>query len=344
MNDSQQPGLARSPSSRVTAAVVAHDAGVSVATVSLVVNGKSSGRVSPDVVTRVLDSVSKLGYIVDESARMLSSGSSRAVFLVAPDLSNPFFCSVIAGVREALREDYVLLTSISDTGKAPRSEDVKKLLGFRTAGLLVSAPSAEFIAHWSSVTPTVLIDAAGLDKAAPAVDLDVASGAVELAGHLAGRGHRRAAYLDSRTPSATFQTRREHFWATAKDFGLEEVHPVSISSTTDLEDAARAFELAWPMWRRAGASAVVCATDIQAYGVLAAARRLRVAVPGDLAVTGFDDLPYSKISNPSLTTVALPGHELGVRAAALLQSLMESTPQPWPGGAVSGQLVVRDST
>jgi LacI family transcriptional regulator len=71
---------------------------------------------------------------------------------------------------------------------------------------------------------------------------------------------------------------------------------------------------------------------------------MRMAVPGDLAVTGFDDLPYSKISNPSLTTVALPGHELGVRAAALLQSLMESTPQPWPGGAVSGQLVVRDST
>jgi DNA-binding LacI/PurR family transcriptional regulator len=314
-----------------------------VATVSLVVNGKSAGRVSRDVVARVMESVQRLGYVVDESARVLSSGSSRAVILVAPDLSNPFFSSVITGVREVLRENYVLLMSVFDPGQAPRSNDVKDLLGFRTAGLLVSAPSPEFIAHWSSITPTVLIDAAGLDEVAPAVDLDVASGAAELAKHLAGRGHQKAAYLDSRTPSATFRTRRENFWETANARGLVESEPTSISSIMDLEEAARTFEQAWPAWQQAGVTAVVCATDIQAYGVLAAARRLGVSVPGDLAVTGFDDLPYSMISNPPLTTVALPGHELGKRAATLLRSVMESTPRPEPSGPVSGWLVVRES-
>ena len=93
-----------------------------------------------------------------------------------------------------------------------------------------------------------------------------------------------------------------------------------ISTTIDVGSAAGAFALAWPQWQRHGVTAVVCGTDTHAYGVLQEARVAGVRIPEELAVAGFDDLPYSATSNPSLTSVHLPATPLGAegrRATAL---------------------------
>ena len=137
----QQPVRSR----RTTAAMVAARAGVSTATVSLVANGKTAGRVSEDNIARVREAIAELGYVVDGVGSSLAKGVSSIVILVAPDISNPFFAKVIAGVRESLGADYQLLLSVTDAGEFPQADDVRKLMALRPAGLLVDAPNAGFL-------------------------------------------------------------------------------------------------------------------------------------------------------------------------------------------------------
>lgn len=329
---------------RATAAMVAERAGVSTATVSLVVNDKSRGRVSAANEARVLQAIHDLGYVVDGIGSSLSRGVSSTVIMVAPDISNPFFANVIAGVRSALGQDYQLLLSVTDAGRFPSAADTRRLLSLRPAGLLVDAPDEAFLEELSAPDPLVLLDAPGLGDRFAAVNLDVAHGARELAGHLAATGHRRVAYIDGITGTATFELRRTAFMAAAAELGLEVPPAAQLATTIDVGVVATEFAGVWPTWEQAGVTAVVCATDTHAYGVLQEARVAGVPVPGALAVAGFDDLPFSRTSNPSLTSVHLPGEELGRRAAEQLRRLMAGEVLQEQQLTLASSLVVRGST
>ncbi|HET7138704.1 MAG TPA: LacI family DNA-binding transcriptional regulator [Arthrobacter sp.] len=329
---------------RVTAAMVAARAGVSTATVSLVANGKTAGRVSEDNIARVQEAISVLGYVVDSVGSSLAKGVSSIVILVAPDISNPFFAKVIAGVRESLGASYQLLLSVTDAGEFPQADDVRKLMALRPAGLLVDAPNAGFLEDLGAAGPLVLLDAPGLEAYAPSVNLDVAHGARELAAHLAAAGHRKVAYVDSVTGTATFALRREAFLAEAAKHGITVDSDHIISTTIDVGAAAGAFAVAWPQWQRKGVTAVVCCTDTHAYGVLQEARVAGVQIPGQLAIAGFDDLPYSATSNPSLTSVHLPATSLGLNAGEQLRRLMEGHRLEQPQLTLESSLMIRNST
>lgn len=331
-------------SRRITAAMVAARAGVSTATVSLVANGKTAGRVSEDNVAKVREAISELGYVVDSVGSSLAKGVSSIVILVAPDISNPFFAKVIAGVRESLGADYQLLLSVTDAGEFPQADDVRKLMALRPAGLLVDAPNAGFLEDLAAAGPLVLLDAPGLEAYAPSVNLDVANGARQLAAHLSDAGHRQVAYVDSVTGTATFAIRREAFLDEGAARGISVDPDHIISTTIDVGGAAAAFAAAWPAWQRAGVTAVVCCTDTHAYGVLQEARVAGMQIPGQLAIAGFDDLPYSATSNPSLTSVHLPATSLGLKAGGQLRLLMEGHRLEQPQLTLESSLVVRNST
>ncbi|WP_125611911.1 LacI family DNA-binding transcriptional regulator [Specibacter cremeus] len=322
--------------------MVAARAGVSTATVSLVINGKTAGRVSADTIEAVQRAIAELGYVVDGIGSSLARGGSNIVILVAPDVANPFYADVIAGVRGALGDDYQLLLSVTDAGKTPEPGDIRKLFSLRPAGLLVDAPGTDFLAHLAPVSPMVLLDAPGIDSTAPSVNFDVAHGARELADHLAGLGHRRVAYLDAVTGTGTFRLRRDAFLARAVERGLKTV--ADAGAKVDIAASAAAFADAWPRWAPAGVTAVVCATDTHAYGVFAQARRAGLRIPDDVAVAGFDDLPYSATSTPGLTSVRLPAAALGRAAGSQLRRLMEGMPVEESRVLLPSRLMVRGST
>lgn len=324
--------------------MVAEQAGVSVATVSLVANGKTAGRVSADNLAKVRAAIDELGYVVDGIGSSLAKGVSSIVILVAPDISNPFFAKVISGVREALGADYQLLLSVTDSGQFPLAADVRRLMSLRPAGLLVDAPNSSFLADLSISGPLVLLDAPGLAEFAPAVNLDVAHGARQLAAHLAAQGHRQVAYVDSVTGTETFAVRRAAFLAEAANLGIEVAAEHTVETTIDVGAAAAAFAAAWPDWQRAGVTGVVCSTDTHAYGVLQEARVAGVRIPEELAVAGFDDLPYSATSSPGLTSVHLPAAPLGLEAGALLRRLMQGEVLERAEVTLESSLVVRGST
>jgi LacI family transcriptional regulator len=344
MSDMPDRAVARAQYQRVTAAMVAERAGVSVATVSLVANGKTAGRVSTQIIARVERAIAELNYVVDMVASSLSRGSSSFVILVAPDIATPFFGKVINGVKEALGPLYQLLLSVSDLGEVPQAHDVRNLFGFRPAGLLIYAPNEPFLHDLELEAPTVVLDGPDVVELAPAINLDVASGAQALADHLVERGHRTVAYLDSSTGTATFSLRRKAFTDRATARGMHVVSAPDTHSVIDLDAAAGVFEDAWPHWQAEGVTAVVGATDTHAFGVIHAAHGLRIDVPGDLAVAGFDNLPYAAASRPSLTTVDFPAWDLGFVAGNHLRALMDGRTPDDPSPLLRSTLIVREST
>lgn len=332
-------------STRVTATMVAKHAGVSVATVSLVVNEKHRGRVSPANVEKVKASINELGYVVDRVASSLSKGSSDLVILIAPDISNPFFAGVVAGIKEALGSRYQLILSVTDDGSLPRAQDIRASLEFRPAALLIFAPNGSFIDDIRGNAPMVLIDAPGLEDFAPTINIDIVASARMLGEYLTGLGHKAFGYLDSVTGSATFRLRHQAITdEVAKAGGVESIVTGGAESLVEFEDAAQAFLRAWPTWEQDEITCVICATDIQAYGVIKAARTLGLSIPQDLSVASFDNLSYSAISSPSLTTVELPSHDLGRAAAQHALAMIDGTETPDVHKVFTGALYVREST
>lgn len=334
----------RRPNTRVTAAMVAEVAETSVATVSLVVNGKSAGRVSAPLEERVRAAIVELGYVVDHAASSLARGTSDTVMLIAPDLSNPFYGRVITAIKAEFGDDFQLLLSVTDEGTLPSAKDVHRLAALRPAGLLVDAPDDAFLRDLPRGSALVLLDAPGREGLASTVNFDLEGGIRALLAHLSERGHTRIGYLDALTETETFITRRSLIATLAPEYCLDLVGAPLAASLIDSQAAAEVFTKFWPRWQTAGVTALVCATDMHAYGVLEAARTIGVRVPEDLAVTGFDDLPASAIVAPPLTTVRLDGTQLGSGAARMLRRLVASGKPDLHRETLPATLVVREST
>ncbi|WP_258368956.1 LacI family DNA-binding transcriptional regulator [Curtobacterium sp. MCBD17_030] len=324
------------PSGRVTAAMVAERAGTSIATVSLVVNGKDRGRVSTPIADRVRDAVEQLGYVVDHAASSLARGSGDLVVLIAPDLSNPFFAEVIRGVRDTVGDRFQLVLSVTERGAQPVDADVRRFERLRPAGILVDAPAES--ASMSASVPVVLLDAPG---GPGAVNYDLTAGVEALVAHLAAAGHRRVAYLDGTSHATTFAVRRTLFEQATATAGIT-TSPVAAQADLTIDAAATVVEQVVDAWLADGVTAVVAAADTLAYGVLRVAAERGIAVPATLAVAGFDDLPSSSVTAPSLTSVALPGAELGRAAALRLLAALDCVDAPDP--ALPTRLVPRAST
>ena len=192
---------------RVRAADVASAAGVSISTVSLVVNDKWEGRVAVDTVARVRAEVDRLGYVVDESARRLATGGAAAVAVVTPAFTNPFYARVSIGAAAALGEAFQVVFSVPEVGDDPVATRRTPPRPAPRRQALVAAPSPELLQVLARDLPTVVLDAPGSAAGPPRVDLDVADGAAQLARHLVDLGHRRVAFFRATPETETFRVR-----------------------------------------------------------------------------------------------------------------------------------------
>lgn len=307
---------------RTTAADVARLAQVSTATVSLIVNGKSEGRVSPGTRDRVMSAVEELGYRVDAVARDLATGRRHSVALVVPDIANPYFSQLTQGVADRLG-GYQLCLVIADPSHDPSPAGLDRMVAERVDGILAEAPAVDLIRKLDGRTPLVVLDRPSPECDSPYVGFDLRGGATALIDHLLGLGHDRIGYLDADIGAPTFHARRALMEARLGERAGHGFTGPDVRARTDIDAAAEAFTASWEDWRAAGVTALVCAADVHAYGVLRAAARLGVAVPGDVSIASFDDLPFSALAGPPLTTVTLSAFDLGHRAAGLLLELME---------------------
>ncbi|MFI0354842.1 LacI family DNA-binding transcriptional regulator [Actinomadura sp. 9N407] len=329
---------------RTTAADVARRAQVSTATVSLIVNGKAEGRVSPGTRDRVLAAVDELGYRVDAVARDLATGRRHSVALVVPDIANPYFSHLTQGVAGRLGGGYQLCLVIADPAHDPRPAGLDRIVGERVDGILAEAPAVDLIRRLDGRTPLVVLDRPSPGWDSPYVGFALSEGATALIDHLLDLGHDQIGYLDADIGVPTFKARRACMDDRLRAVTGHGFTGPDVQARTDIDAAAEAFTAHWDGWRAAGVTALVCAADVQAYGVLRAAARLGAAVPGELSVAAFDDLPFSALVSPPLTTVKLSAFDLGHRAAGLLLGLMEGRPLDGAVPLLPASLQVRGTT
>jgi len=331
---------------RATARDVADRAGVSVAMVSLIANGKAAGRATPETEERVWNAIRELDYRVNTTASALARGALDTVAFVSPDPTTPFFSAVIEGILDELADDLALTVLVPKVGDDYEASAVKRALAGDLAGLILASPGRTLLDGVSPSCPTVVLDSGETRDGMTSIDLDLSSAAVDIAAHLAGLGHRRLAYIGIDRDKASLHMRRDALELSLASHGATFAVADLLVGRTTITDAATAFADVWDDWRAAGVTAVVCGDDLLAYGVLQVARERSISVPAELSVLGFNDLPYSSLLSPALTTVDLSARELGTRAAAALGALIagDSGPSVGSSATLNTRLIVREST
>lgn len=328
---------------RVTAQDVADRVGCSTAAVSLVVNGRDAGRVSPKLRADILRAVDELRYRTHPGAHALATGSSRRVALVCPDLRNAFFADLFHGVLAGVGEQFEVEIVVGRDTHDYDSRTVRFTQNGEVAGLIIAAPSRTVVAELDDTAlPLVLVDAADPGSTLPSVDLDLDAAGEALAEHLCGLGHRAIGYLDSTQDKTTYQRRRDSFVAAARDRGAIVVVG-DVTAEQDFASASEAFVANRATWAAEDVTAVVCAEERLTFGALQGARAEGVSVPAQLSIAGFDDTPYATIVEPALTSIRFDAFELGLRAGAALAARIDDVESPQPA-LVPISLQVRAST
>ena len=319
---------------------VAARAGVSVATVSRVLNEQTVVRES--TVSRVRQAVEDLNYVPHGGARSLSTRRTNTVGLVLPDLHGEFFSEMIRGVDVAARrKGYHLLVSGSHSDWSEMAAVVSAVRG-RVDGLIVMAPELEagkVHSRLPSGLPAVLLNCRIDD--AWSIAVDNAQGAREMMDHLAGLGHRRIAFI--RGPSANNDAaERLRGWRDA--LAASGVPEEGLLYEGDFSETA-GYDAAYAILSESSLpTAIFAANDAMAIGALCALREQGVRVPEDMAVVGFDDIPLARFVSPPLTTISVDIAELGRRAFDLFleAASVREDEMPRPE-VVPTRLVIRES-
>jgi LacI family transcriptional regulator len=312
---------------------VAHHAGVSVSTVSYVLN--DSGPVAPERRARVLDAVRVLDYTPNESARSLKRRSASTIGLVVPDLANQFFALLAEGVEHAASErDVLVVLCAPEATEKSESEHARLLRSQRLDGVIYlsstgTTPAA--LLELARLGPVVLVDEQlpGFDL--PAVVSDCRRGARDIAAHVLEHGHKRIAVIGGPSALWTAEQRLAGYREAIAAAGLDSDDvPVLVGDyRQDSGQALAAEALAGPAGKRP--TALLCANDLMAIGAIEHCKAAGLRVPEDVSIVGFDDVPVSSLITPRLTTVRQPARDMGYRAAALLFDLLGDAPdKPTP--------------
>jgi LacI family transcriptional regulator, galactose operon repressor len=330
---------------RVTIREVADEAGVSIATVSRVLNGRDD--VAPETRELVSRVIQQRGYVANRSARGLSAGRTGLVGVVVPLVFPVYFSAILSGASEALYE-HDLRVVLSPTGHEHDREVtlVDRLMHGLTDGALIVLPeesSSELQRLVDAGYHFVVVDPRlRLDDSIPSVSAAHTSGADQAMRHLLSLGHRRIAAITGPDGWVATEDRRRGYHAALAAAGILPDPALEVESDFEIAGGARAtsqlLDLPDPP------TAVFAFNDNLAIGAVQAARTRGVRVPEDLSVVGFDDSEHATIVTPALTTVRQPLAEMGRTAVSLLSRLLDRQRFETLHIELATRLVVRSST
>ncbi|WP_067825721.1 LacI family DNA-binding transcriptional regulator [Actinomadura kijaniata] len=305
---------------------VARLAGVSVATVSRVLN--DSAPVTERTRERVLAAVAELGYRPNAVARSLRTDATGTIGLVIGDILNPFFTELArAAEDEARQRGYSVVIGNADERADLQDHYVRTLLERRVDGLLL-CPTAEITPLVRDLVddglPLVFLDRTlpGLDVPTVRADGTAAIGA--LVAHLKGLGHRRIAFISGPALLSTGRERTDAFMVGMARHGLavrpEYLESGDFQAASGRAATARLLDLPEPP------EAIFAGDNLMALGALDEIRARGLAIPGDVALASYDDVPWFTHLDPPITAIAQPVRELGRRAVAALADRIAGGP------------------
>ncbi len=320
-------------------------AGVSVATVSRVLNGR------PDVssATRdvVLQHIRERGYVTNRSARALAGGRTGLIGLTVPYMLDNYFAQILTGATEAAYERDARLVVCPTRFEHDREVSLlTRLMHGTTDGALLILPSetpAEITALRRQGYPFVVVDpATPLDDAIPVVAAANWTGGKTATAHLIALGHRRIGVITGRRNGIASRDRLAGYHSALLAVGLAADPALLVESDFSIDGGWRAARRL--LTRHQPPTAIFAFNDNMAVGALRAARELGLDVPGRLSVVGFDDVENASLVTPALTTVRQPLQEMGRVAVGILYRLIDDQPLDVTRIELSTRLVVRAST
>ncbi len=325
---------------------VARRAGVSIATVSYVLNGTRP--VSPEVEARVWEAVAALQYRPNRVARGLRRKRTHVLGLIVPDSANPFFAEIARGLEDlSFAHDYSLILCNSDGDPAKEQRYLGVLIEQQVDGIaLVSAGAAP--AHLAILQqrgiPFVVVDREISGLAADCVLADNFQGGYLATWHLLERGHRRIACITGPPDLTSSADRVRGYRHAMAEAGIELLEEWVYRGDFRAESgyhAARFFLQLPPSIRP---TAIFACNDLMAIGAMRAIGEVGLSIPHDISLVGFDDIILAAYVIPPLTTVAQPTYEMGRMAGELLLSRIQDRTRPPARHLLPVRLIVRRST
>lgn len=324
---------------------VAKRAQVSTATVSRVIN--NSDKVVPETRDLVKRVMRELGYKPNRVARRLRQrgGRRHLLGLIIPDIQNPFFAEIARGVEDvAYANEFAVMLCNSDESQKKEQFYLDVMCAESVDGIILpplNERDPAVLKLIESGLPIVTVDRslshAGMDK----VEVDNRRGAYEAVEYLVGRGHRRIGLIAGRANISTSRERRLGYEDALANNNLA-VHLELIRSGDYKQASGRALAdelLGLP----SPPTALFVLNNLMAVGALEAIHKRGLKIPGDVALLGFDDLPWAEALDPPLTVIRQPAYEVGRSAAELLLKRLSDPKRPETHLKLRPQLVIRSS-
>lgn len=335
---------------RVSIKDIARAAGVSHSTVSRALS--DSPLVSAETRARLQHLAKDMGYSPNTLARSLVTRQTHSVGVVVTTIADPFVAEVVQGI-EATAHDHGYTVILSTSGAEPEREiaAVEMLRSKRVDGVIVTSSriGALYLDHLERIgVPVVLINNHNEQSGRYTftVTVDNRHGGRLATDHLVQLGHRRIAYITAPADHSSDADRMAGYREALIAAGIEVDASLIVAGNGRADGGERA--MATLMTTKARPTAVFCYNDMTAVGLIYMARQVGLAVPGDLSVVGFDDIPFARYCVPPLTTIAQPKVEMGQLAMKMALSLMKIRGEADQGElsniVAQGKLIVRAST
>ncbi len=325
---------------------VADRAKVSIATVSRVLN--KSDKVVPKTRATVERALSELGYRPSRVARRLrmKEGHAHLVGLIIPDIQNPFYAEIARGVEDvAYANEFALLLCNSDENLEKERFYLNVMQAESVDGIVLPPfddTDPAVLEMVASGMPVVCVDRSLAKTKTDLVEVDNYRGALEAVNHLIDRGHTRIGLIEGRAQVSTNRERRRGYLDALAARGIAPQRELMRAGDFKLASgrvlANELLELRRPP------TALFVGNNLMTVGALAALHQRGLRVPGDVAIVGFDDLPWAEALDPPLTVVRQPAYEVGRRAMELLLKRLAAPGAPVTTVRLRPELVVRRST
>lgn len=325
---------------QVTMHQIAHAAGVSLGTVSNVINGNAA--VKDELRTRVLRATQSLGYMPNQLSRGLRLNKTNIIGMIIPDITNPFFPSVVRGAEDvAYRHSYRLILCNTDNDPQKEVTYLNDLRSFLPSGILV-IPAVDSMITWNEQNvPVVCIDRRPLNWNGDFVVVANRAGSADAANYLIRMGHRQISVITGPLSLTNAKERLSGFETALREAKISLAAECIQEARFDLEGGKQAASRLLRLLPRP--TAIFATNDLMALGALSAVREAGLSCPQDVSIISFDGLDVSQFSSPALTTVYQPGYQLGNTAAQLLLDRIGGSKKRPQEIVLPTQLRVRDS-
>jgi DNA-binding LacI/PurR family transcriptional regulator len=330
------------PSGKITIQQIASMAGVSIATVSRVMNHKNT--VKDDTRRKILNIMEKLNF--NPSSVLITKETSNTILLCVSELRNPFNGLVISGIQEAARQHNYRVFILQARGVNFTFEDFKDVLqhhSFAGIILLTGVNDLRLLEMLALSCPIVRCNEYCEVNGISFVCIDEVAAARKATDYLISCGYKKIALLNSSLQFPFARQREEGYMEAIQKAGLEKndswiAHISSINYSLAFSSAMNILTLS------SKPNAFFAVSDIYAVAVIRAAKRLGIRVPEDISVIGFDNIELSSMVDPAITTIEQPGEQIGYQGCELLIEKINNPQAPAKKIFLDTELIVREST